>query len=1298
MRLPITIPDGNGGVRMQTQFGVYANLVRIGIGPTTPFQNFDHQTQYIWPQPGTPLTGTLTSCPINPGAYGQGYIPDFDSPPGANTGKGVQFFQWPGGVPGVGAVVPPTSTSLQPDDTIHGSMDNTLVAQVVNTDPSINAPNVTADFHFANWGLGPAQFPLWTEAQGANPMPTAPTTIPAGGALKPLTSDWASANIPSALKGTHQCVWVVLNSNQEVQFIQDSVRRNMNIATLSEHRATAEVSGKGYPPPPSGSNHRFVLVVSAFAEPIIPQIVIESQGPHLAELFDAAAPPVVVWHWFTFGFVRHPDEVLVINKRKYEAWLPAPGGFGILAGHDNAEHPFNSDLLGPGMKRLARGVYELPVPHNGSVKIQTVLTAAPASDLPPTIEQGSTGPVVRQCQFLLSVEGYGIGPVQINGKFDATMKAVVQRFQHANGLTADGVVGPKSWTELIADAPVQTEIFVPPFDHSDTVFVTRLQQTLNGARKWFAAGAAPLAEDGNFGPATQALVKAVQTWGAIQSTGTPNDQTWAISAGPTIWDVAGPGTAGTKPHQEPTVRMGSKGEAVQIAQFLLSAQGFGLAPHQVDGNFGQATHDAVVRFQRAHKLTADGVVGPGTWKQLFAHPPVAETPPTLHQGASGPVVSGAPDGAQPGRRAVRGRAATARGGRSLRADHGGAGQGVPSLGRGDRRRDHGLPDLVGVRRPEPLDPIASTPSRRGGHDSRRRDRRRARQSRRRPRRARTRHRAPAPGEPPLRQRSATSGAAARRDVVRAARGRPEAPNADARAGRVRPPPEWERAFVSALEELMRRAARPAREAVPANADAVLFADPAEMLACLARDRTRGETWARWWWRSLVPSLGAHPDAEVAMWLERPEHAPAALEILTARGDAVSFAATIAPAAATELAARVAGAFAAPALRVAITEPVERRAADRMPARSETLDPPWSAVAAPSGAASLQPEQQLMLGTLLMLRHAAGVARTRAFAARVRQWRVAVAPPRSPSRPPRPAVPTQHPAPEPAPSAHARPVSTVTSAHEPDATARPRPGPSVPQPGVDATPPDRNGTAAGRASVQRAGVGCVWGPRDTRPSQDHRLRSCPGWSRFHVRSIGRRQRPARPNRHDRPRRCRRRRRTRASRPPTRPRHRPSRDRSSRATRRRGAVPQPTPRHAEREPERGQPTEALAAATVTRLGGLFYLVNLALYLDLYSDFTRPLEPGLALNPWELVELLGEWLLAGRPQDPVWDLLAELAGRGRGEPPGRGFTPPRRWRVPPAWLEPFATGRALAVVGRRRNAADRPSRGLHRRRRTA
>ena len=76
----------------------------------------------------------------------------------------------------------------------------------------------------------------------------------------------------------------------------------------------------------------------------------------------------------------------------------------------------------------------------------------------------------------------------------------------------------------------------------------------------------------------------------------------------------------------------------------------------------------------------------------------------------------------------------------------------------------------------------------------------------------------------------------------------------------------------------------------------------------------------------------------------------------------------------------------------------------------------------------------------------------------------------------------------------------------------------------------------------------------------------------------------------------------------------------------------------------------------LGGLLYLLNLALQLDLYGDFTRPGEPGIALSPWDLVELLGLRLLGERPDDPVWELLASLAGRTPGTPPGRDFSPRR------------------------------------------
>lgn len=100
--------------------------------------------------------------------------------------------------------------------------------------------------------------------------------------------------------------------------------------------------------------------------------------------------------------------------------------------------------------------------------------------------------------------------------------------------------------------------------------------------------------------------------------------------------------------------------------------------------------------------------------------------------------------------------------------------------------------------------------------------------------------------------------------------------------------------------------------------------------------------------------------------------------------------------------------------------------------------------------------------------------------------------------------------------------------------------------------------------------------------------------------------------------------------------------------------------------------MALEIVTELGGLFYLLNLALYLDLYPDFTRPLDAGIGLDPWDFAALLGAWLLGRgerRRRDSVWALLARLAGREPAEPAGRGFRPPRAWRVPPAWLAPFS-----------------------------
>lgn len=64
----------------------------------------------------------------------------------------------------------------------------------------------------------------------------------------------------------------------------------------------------------------------------------------------------------------------------------------------------------------------------------------------------------------------------------------------------------------------------------------------------------------------------------------------------------------------PTLRRGSQGDAVEELQALLNAKyGYDL---EVDGNYGSKTEAAVKDFQKKHGLTADGVVGPKTWRAL----------------------------------------------------------------------------------------------------------------------------------------------------------------------------------------------------------------------------------------------------------------------------------------------------------------------------------------------------------------------------------------------------------------------------------------------------------------------------------------------------------------------------------------------------------------------------------------------------------------------------------------------------------------------------------------------------------
>jgi hypothetical protein len=107
--------------------------------------------------------------------------------------------------------------------------------------------------------------------------------------------------------------------------------------------------------------------------------------------------------------------------------------------------------------------------------------------------------------------------------------------------------------------------------------------------------------------------------------------------------------------------------------------------------------------------------------------------------------------------------------------------------------------------------------------------------------------------------------------------------------------------------------------------------------------------------------------------------------------------------------------------------------------------------------------------------------------------------------------------------------------------------------------------------------------------------------------------------------------------------------------------------------------------TEFGGLFYLINLGIFLGLYGDFTTPAECDPSLSIWDFVALLGRELLGREIEsDPLWPLLAAFAGRARHEAPGENFAAPDSWRMPPHWLEPYSercTWRWTSAGGRLR-----------------
>ena len=131
--------------------------------------------------------------------------------------------------------------------------------------------------------------------------------------------------------------------------------------------------------------------------------------------------------------------------------------------------------------------------------------------------------------------------------------------------------------------------------------VKTLQEKLNA--KGFDSGNV----DGIFGAKTHAAVTAFQKANSLGVDGIVGKLTWAKLYDATPVNV-------TPVTTQPMLRTGSRGDAVRKLQELLNAKGYTCG--NVDGIFGSKTYAAVLAFQKANGLGADGIVGPLTWGKL----------------------------------------------------------------------------------------------------------------------------------------------------------------------------------------------------------------------------------------------------------------------------------------------------------------------------------------------------------------------------------------------------------------------------------------------------------------------------------------------------------------------------------------------------------------------------------------------------------------------------------------------------------------------------------------------------------
>ncbi len=255
----------------------------------------------------------------------------------------------------------------------------------------------------------------------------------------------------------------------------------------------------------------------------------------------------------------------------------------------------------------------------GNTTLTALYKKASSSSSSSALREGAIGQEVSKLQQKLKDLGYDISSV--DGKYGPSTLRAVKAFQRKNNLKADGVAGSNTLNLLYSGSaigPGSPSSSGPSGGSSSSgtlrfgdmgAEVTKMQQALT------ALGYDTNGTEGKYGKGTQRAVRLFQQKNNLKIDGIAGSSTLArLYSGNSTANGSSSGGSGST--TTGTLRFGDSGSAVKEMQQALNKLGYNT--NGADGKYGNGTRNAVKSFQRANRLTADGIAGNNTLTKLFS--------------------------------------------------------------------------------------------------------------------------------------------------------------------------------------------------------------------------------------------------------------------------------------------------------------------------------------------------------------------------------------------------------------------------------------------------------------------------------------------------------------------------------------------------------------------------------------------------------------------------------------------------------------------------------------------------------